>query len=374
MNARERDIRMCVRCTGAYRPELCPACVAAGVRRGRTRLSIVLAVLLWLLAVVWLVFGGSARAEAGAEEFLQPVLDRGHTVRLAANATYVLDVPLRVPSRARIVGGGFGSVLKYSGPGDVAIVVGNATQPAYAWELRGFSVLGGGIDVARCSNRCRIVDVWISGAPGPGLRIEGPGDRLVVDGLDVGSCGVGVVIRGTSANNGLLLRDCGLSGNRGPGLVVETAGASSAHVQALRLEHCTIQGNGTGMVGETAEVVIRGAVTELVMDHGHIESPFSGAGLRIEAGDSLPNPSRPGTVQSRAPRNLVIRDTRFDPIVPGAAAIEVRAMEGSAGSLRLEDCRLRMPIRASVGTPAVVQTGSFVQAVEVGFFPGTAGE
>lgn len=339
-----------------------PRCVLCARRYGRRRIWLKLL----LALMIGLAWGISCKAAfAGVEQQIQPLLDQGRTVKLAPNAVYRLDAPLRVPSRARLIGGGFGTVLEYAGPGETAIVLGDAELSAYAWEIESLRVRGGGVFVARCSNRCRLRDVWVANAPGPGLTIDGPGDRLVVEGLDVSGCAIGVAIRGRRANNGLLFRDCAMSGNRGAGLLAETLDWHTAHLEGLRLEHCTIQGNGTGAVGTSAEVILRGLVHSVVIEDTHFESPFSGCGLRLESNAPFPSPVNARQVRTRAPVNVVLRGSPFQPTLPTAAAIEVRAMEGAAGSLRLEDCWLRMPIRAAPGTPAVQQTGPRRQEVEV---------
>lgn len=329
-------------------------------RPGGTLSSVV-----WWVLLAWVAYGVSV-ACAGAEEFIQPKLDAGRTVRLAANATYTLDAPLRVGSRAQLIGAGFTTSIVYRGDGDTAIILGDVDSAAYAYTLRDVSVIGGGVLVARSSDLCTIERLWIGRSFGAGITIDGPGDRLIVDRVVVRECGVGIHVRSGLANNGMIVRDCSLSANRAEGLLAETVDWSSAHLRSLRIEGGTIQGNQTAAaVGSGAEIVLRGAVAGVTLDGTWVELTTAGSCLRLEPSASLADPSVVGRTATRSPSSVHVRDCSLHPINPLRFSIDAVSMEGSAGSLRITDSDLRMPIRVGPLVPFVQQSGGRVQPVVV---------
>jgi len=231
---------------------------------------------------------GSAAPPAASAESLADEIE----ARLAATGVYclpagehVIDRPVRVRSRQRLSGSGLASVLRYKGPGDVAVYFGETEAAAYAIELCDLTISGGGVVAEHFGQHSRLRNVWIANAPGDGLALRGVGDRFAVVDLVVwGAAGAGVRVSAAGPNNGLMFIRPSVQACGGPGLILETV-AETALLYKPLIRDGTIQGNAKAPADGTAgvEVLIRGWVQRPHLDNVWIENGKRDVvGLRVE--------------------------------------------------------------------------------------------
>lgn len=205
---------------------------------------------------------------------IQAELDARGFFRVPAGR-HLLDRPITLKADQRLTGEGFRSVLLYSGPGEWAVILGDVNQTIYRTGLDSLSIRGGGVRAQRYGQHCWIRDVWISGAPGDGLRIDGIGDRLTVERAYAWeNAGAGIRVAGGFVNNGITLDGCNAQGNDREGVVLETT-SWSGQLVGTTLRGCTIQGNGRA--GAKAEVLLRGWVHFTRIDNCHLEGVLKAA-------------------------------------------------------------------------------------------------
>ena len=183
---------------------------------------------------------------------------------------HLIDRPIVLRHDQTLSGKGLRSVLVYTGPGEWAVILGDATKTIYRSGVESLSITGGGLRGQRYGQHCWIRDVWISGATGDGLRLDGVGDRFTVERVyswQNGGAGFRIVAAyGTS--NGLMLEKCNAQGNAGEGVVLETT-SWGGQLVGTTLRDCTIQGNALADV--RSEILIKGWVAFTIIDNCHVE-------------------------------------------------------------------------------------------------------
>jgi hypothetical protein len=213
-----------------------------------------------------------------------------------------LDRPIELRARQRLCGSGPASILEYVGPGDWAVLFGDRGAPNYACYLDSLTLSGGGLWCRRFAQHCGVDQVWVSGAPSDGVRIDGIGDKFLLrDVVSYGNTGHGFALRAAASNNGLTLDHCNAQANGGHGVLMETLSWGGTLYQTV-LRDCTVQGNGAaGRVD--CDVLVRGYVGALRVESTWIESTFCAVGLRT-VGRLERHPST-GKESLRFPRILI---------------------------------------------------------------------
>lgn len=218
--------------------------------------------------------GGPPRAA-----YIQQQLDTVGYYQLPPGET-VIERPLRIGPGQRLTGCGFSSALKLLS-GDVAIYFGTRDKTIYGSYLDNFLVSGGAVVCERMAQHCAIERVWIVRSPGDGLRVEGPGDKMVFRDVVAWECaGAGIVVRSSGSNNGLLFDHCNAQNNQSYGLVLETV-TPGGNISSAVIRDCTIQGNGLN--GKTrCQALVAGYVWGTNFENVWIEGATP-VGLRTEA-------------------------------------------------------------------------------------------
>lgn len=294
----------------------------------------------------------AAPAFAGDELLIQEALDTVKAFRLEAGQKYVLDAPLQLRAGQTLSGEGFSSVLEYRGEGDFAIFFGEEDGAAnYGCNLKDLVVKNAGVRIQRFGQHCLIEGVWAIDAPAAGFHIEGTGDRFLLRDCIAYTCHEGFVIRTRGANNGLILDHCNAQGCWSYGLRCETVDNFHAYLGELLVRDFTCQGNARD--GETtAEILLRGSITECRFQHLYVEAVSATVGIRCEAQRYAKEK------RSRGPRNLCLADGSRIEGKSARAAVELIDCTG----FEVRDSRLRLPIvlGKEVGEP--VQSGPFTAA------------
>lgn len=233
-----------------------------------------------------LCFAISALAQSPAvrrldDEIIQGQLDATGYFQ-APPGEHELRRPIVLGPGQRLTGCGPATKLKLVGPGDWAVVFGDVNKHNYACYLDNLMITGGGLRCDRIGQHCVIDRVWITRAPGDGVRVEGIGDRMIFrDVVSYGNRGAGFALRVPAVANGLIFDHCNAQANDGVGFLVETLKWNS-DCSGLVLRDCTIQGNGLGG-SAVAEVLVRGYVNGMRIENVWIENKSVRAGLRTEA-------------------------------------------------------------------------------------------
>lgn len=214
--------------------------------------------------------------------YIQQQLDTLGYYQLPPGET-VIDRPLRLTRFQRLTGCGPVSVLRFAPSAreqQVAIYFGALDAPNYACYLDHLSILGGALQCERFGQHCGIDRVWISRAPGDGLRVQGIGDKMAFRDVVVWECsGAGIAVRCHIANNGLIFDHCSASNNAGVGLLLE-ASTHNASLSSTVIRDCTFQGNGGPMI--RSQVLVAGYVHHANFENVWIEGATP-VGLRTEA-------------------------------------------------------------------------------------------
>lgn len=261
---------------------------------------------------------------------LQAQLDAGACTIPVGTTT--IDGPLYVRSRSMLRGSGLASEIKLTGGGEWAVIIAPARGSLYGAYLDSVSITGGGVLWTEFAQHCGMDRVWVSGAPGDGVRLQGDGERLRIrDCVSWENGGAGFAVRCATANNGIVFDHCNAQNNRAEGIVLETT-ADGAGVSLCIIDDCTIQANGA------AQVRASGYVTSLAIRDSWIESTAPGAiGILAEATPAAPprtSPWRPSgltisgqTQVALIARAVVLRDAPAVTIdalsvFPATAAVE----------------------------------------------------
>lgn len=224
-----------------------------------------------------------------------------------------------VKRNQRLCGAGAASVLRWVGNGNTAVQFGQDGQTFYAAYLDNFSIQNGGLRVAIMAQHCGIDRLWVSGAPGDGITIDGIGERLVFrDVVAWGNGGHGIVARTAGTFNGVVFDHCTAQSNQGHGVLVDANGPT-AEIRNFIFRDCTVQGNGQGGV-VPSEILFRGLVRVVRIENIWVEN-ITGirAGIRTESVSYSGAPEvHPGRIQLLGPNsinlitNAIEMDTCYD--------------------------------------------------------------
>lgn len=184
---------------------------------------------------------------------LQAALDSG-LCDLKPGITQI-DAPLYVRARTMLRGCGLASEIRLVGGGDWAVIVAPSSGSLYGAYIDSVSIVGGGVLWTEFAQHCGMDRVWVSGAPGDGVRLAGDGERLrLTDCVSWGNGGAGFRVSCATANNGIIFDHCNAQSNHAEGIVLETV-AENAELSETIIRDCTIQSNGGAQVRMTGYVV-----------------------------------------------------------------------------------------------------------------------
>lgn len=227
-----------------------------------------------------------------------------------------INAPIRLGPNQRLSGAGPASILKYEGPGEWAIVFGKQDEFNYGCYLDNLKIVGGGVKCERIGQHCLIERLWISQAPGDGLRVEGIGDLMAFrDIVCWGNKGSGIAVRCGVTQNRVIFDHCSAQANHGHGLLMETITPNGNFTKAV-LRDCTFQSNGLGgRVRE--EVLLRGWITMVRFQNVWIENAKLPVGLRTEASGPLSRVAQPAEKSiTRRPGRIVVEGNSTIALMP----------------------------------------------------------
>lgn len=330
----------------------------------RRRLLVAMALLAFGILGAYYAHGQTARRSplttaALARAALQAKLDAGLCDIPVGTTT--IDGPLYVRSRTMLRGAGMASEIKLTGGGDWAVIVAPGRGSLYGAYIDSVSIVGGGVLWTEFAQHCGMDRVWVSGAPGDGVRLQGDGERLRIrDCVSWENGGAGFAVRCDTANNGIAFEHCNAQNNKGDGIVFDAA--DGAGISLCVIDDCTIQANGG------AQVRVSGYVTSLSIRDSWIESTAGGAvGILAESKPARPprvDPWRPsgltisGTTQvALIARAVVLRDAPAVTIdalsvFPATAAVEWDMWQPTGEMRRLGRGQLRQAEPDVLGTAA----------------------
>ena len=330
----------------------------------RRRLLVAMALLAFGILGAYYAHGQTARRSplttaALARAALQAKLDAGLCDIPVGTTT--IDGPLYVRSRTMLRGAGMASEIKLTGGGDWAVIVAPGRGSLYGAYIDSVSIVGGGVLWTEFAQHCGMDRVWVSGAPGDGVRLQGDGERLRIrDCVSWENGGAGFAVRCASSNNGVVFDHCNAQGNKGEGILFDAA--DGAGISLCVIDDCTIQANGG------AQVRVSGYVTSLAIRDSWIESTAGGAvGIFAESKPPTPprvDPWRPsgltisGTTQvALIARAVVLRDAPAVTIdalsvFPATAAVEWDMWQPTGEMRRLGRGQLRQAEPDVLGTAA----------------------
>jgi len=318
----------------------------------RRRLLVAMALLAFGILGAYYAHGQTARRSplttaALARAALQAKLDAGLCDIPVGTTT--IDGPLYVRSRTMLRGAGMASEIKLTGGGDWAVIVAPGRGSLYGAYIDSVSIVGGGVLWTEFAQHCGMDRVWVSGAPGDGVRLQGDGERLRIrDCVSWENGGAGFAVRCASSNNGVVFDHCNAQGNKGEGILFDAA--DGAGISLCVIDDCTIQGNGG------AQVRLSGYVTSLAIRDTWIESAAAGAvGILAESkvAASRIEPWRPagltiegGTNIALIARAMVLRDApnvAIDSlsVTPASARVEWDTWQPGGAMRRLPAVQLK---------------------------------
>lgn len=215
---------------------------------------------------------------------LQSGLDRYGYAAVRRGETTISETLVIGPGKT-LVGVGRATVIRWTGgPNEPAIVVNAPTM--YDTLLADFVLLEGRLQFARLGPTLRVRNVTVTRSPDHGVVVSGIGDSTVFDGLTIReAAGAGLRVLCTSRMNGLTFRGLSIDGCQQDGVQLHTIGPV-AGLHRLAIRDSVIQGNCRTPSFATAELRCVGAVTDLILDHTHIErNPLPGNGIVGQAND-----------------------------------------------------------------------------------------
>lgn len=283
--------------------------------------------------------GGSNGAGGGDPQPTAPLVGISGDIQAALDTVgyyyippglHSLEAPIILRANTRLEGAGLRSTLRYIGPGNFAIQMGELNVPIYGAYLSDFAVQGGGLHVVNMAQTCAVERVWFSEAPADGVLIDGMGERLIFrDVVAWGNAGNGFAVRQIGAVNGIVWDHCNAQNNGKYGVLLEGVG-SLAEIRNLVFRDCTVQSNAM-LAGHDSEIMIRGLVRMIRFENLWIENPRGlRCGIRTESVTIGTNVIHPGRV--------VIAGTSVINLVPNALEFDT-----------CYDCRVEQ-LDMSVGT------------------------
>lgn len=260
-----------------------------------------------------LVYPADAPTTASKSAEIQNALDTVGFYYIPPGLHFI-DTPLILRAHNRLEGAGMSSALRYTGPGDYAIQMGETDVYIYGAYLADFTLNLGGLHVVNMAQTCTVERVWVSGAPADGVLIDGQGERLVLrDTIAWENAGAGFALRMTGGTNGVVFDHCNAQNNGLQGVVIDAIGAS-AEIRNIIFRDCTIQNNATAP-GINSEVLVRGLARMTHFENLWIENSRGlRCGIRTESitvGSEVIHPGRL-SISGSSVINLVPNAVEFD--------------------------------------------------------------
>lgn len=241
-------------------------------------------------AAMWRQTSLPARADEEAapacdDLAIQTLLDTLGYARLEARA-YTLCDPLVLTASMTLEGSGKMTFLRWTGPGDYAVYIGDETQTNFGCYLRDLTIEDGGLFVARGAPSSSIERVWVTGAPADGVHVNAVGQWTVFrDVISRTSAKAGFRVATSGSNSGFVFDHCHSQSNNGAGMVIETTGPTG-NIQNISLRDCIFEGNGRDPLQRDAEVLLYGYVNYVLLDNCWIGDTLHRYGIRTKVSPS----------------------------------------------------------------------------------------
>lgn len=194
---------------------------------------------------------------------------------LLPTGTINVSTPIVVRAGQRLVGNNFGTLLRYTGAGNYAVVLGEAGIPCNAGLIEDINIDDAGLKIVNGGTDCAVSSVYVTDAAQAALYVT-DADGAFDGPVTIRSFGTygnplhGVLVEASHTLDGLTFTHLASENNAGYGLFIRSVAATGI-VTNFKIDHSTLQSNGSNS-DYPAELKVVGGFHDALITTTHFES------------------------------------------------------------------------------------------------------